>query len=208
MMASERIFTDVHLPGGLRLATNPSNTAEENSDLDRLFSELADVSSERDIMLQMLELREKTIEALKEESIRAADDKPPAERDTSRMKTSDDYRHELQLRDEQLRREIEMRQESSRSEQAVRDKAWDDRYLGFLAAQAERDKRLDDSIEGIRGELSKLGSLKANIWGAMATAIGIILAVAALSLTFYQTGKGDSTPSGANSPSQQSAPRQ
>jgi hypothetical protein len=208
MMASERIFTDLHLPGGLRLATNPSNTEEENSVLDKLFSELADVSGERDIMLQMLDIQEKQIEALKEKSARAADDKPPSERDTSRMKNSDDYRHELHLRDEQLRREIEMRQDSSRSEQALRDKAWDDRYAGFLVAQAERDKRLDDSIEGIRGDLSKLGSLKANIWGAMATAIGIILAVAALSLTFYQTGKSDSAPAGGSSQVQQSAPKQ
>jgi hypothetical protein len=62
---------------------------------------------------------------------------------------------------------------------------------GFLAVQAERDKRLDESIANIRGDIARLGSLKLNIWGAMLTAVGIGIAVAALSVTFYQTGKAD-----------------
>lgn len=62
---------------------------------------------------------------------------------------------------------------------------------GFLAVQAERDKRLDESIANIRGDISRLGSLKLNIWGAMLTAVGVGIAIAALSVTFYQTGKAD-----------------
>ncbi|MBM5459250.1 hypothetical protein H8F21_16915 [Pseudomonas sp. P66] len=62
---------------------------------------------------------------------------------------------------------------------------------GFLAAQAERDKRLDESIAGVRRDIDRLGNVKLNIWGAMLTAVGVGVAVAALSVTFYQTGKGD-----------------
>lgn len=64
----------------------------------------------------------------------------------------------------------------------------------FLAAQAERDKRLDESFAGVRRDIDKLGSLKLNIWGAMLTAVGLGVAITALSLTFYQTGKADAPP--------------
>ena len=76
-------------------------------------------------------------------------------------------------------------------EQAIRDKAWEDKFSGFLDTQAERDKRLDESITGIRTDITKLGSLKLNIWGAMLTTVGLGIAVAALGVTFYQTGKAD-----------------
>ncbi|MBC3438248.1 hypothetical protein HU735_22770 [Pseudomonas sp. BW16M2] len=62
---------------------------------------------------------------------------------------------------------------------------------GFLVAQSEREKRLDDSIAGVRRDIDRLGSLKLNIWGAMLTAVALGVTVAALSVTFYQTGKGD-----------------
>lgn len=65
---------------------------------------------------------------------------------------------------------------------------------GFLAAQAERDKRLDETISGVRRDMDRLGNLKLNIWGAMLTALGIGVAVTALSVTFYQTGKADRPP--------------
>lgn len=64
---------------------------------------------------------------------------------------------------------------------------------GFLAAQAERDRRLDDSIAGVRRDIDRLGSLKLNIWGAMVTAVTVGIAITALSLTFYQTGKAESS---------------
>lgn len=62
---------------------------------------------------------------------------------------------------------------------------------GFLVAQSERDKRLDESIAGVRRDIDRLGSLKLNIWGAMLTAVALGVTVAALSVTVYQTGKGD-----------------
>ncbi|MDF9616241.1 hypothetical protein P5705_01170 [Pseudomonas entomophila] len=62
---------------------------------------------------------------------------------------------------------------------------------GFLGAQTERDKRLDDSIADVRRDIVRLGNLKLNIWGATLTAVALGVAVAALSVTLYQTGKGD-----------------
>ncbi|KIH81658.1 hypothetical protein UCMB321_4588 [Pseudomonas batumici] len=111
------------------------------------------------------------------------------ERETDRR--ADEFRKEIGLRDETIRRELDLRRESFLAEQAIRDKAWDEKFSGFLAAQSERDKRLDESVANIRDDISHLGSLKLNIWGAMLTAVGIGIAVAALSVTFYQTGKVD-----------------
>jgi hypothetical protein len=76
---------------------------------------------------------------------------------------------------------------------------------GFLAAQIERDRRLDESIAGVRRDIDRLGNLKLNIWGAMLTAVGLGVAIAALSVTFYQTGKSDS-PTAASTPPAVSAP--
>lgn len=70
---------------------------------------------------------------------------------------------------------------------------------GFLAAQSERDKRLDEAISGVRRDIDKLGSLKLNIWGAMLTAVGLGVAITALSVSFYQTGKAE-RPDTAQSP--------
>ncbi|WP_143497474.1 hypothetical protein [Pseudomonas sp. Irchel s3h17] len=111
------------------------------------------------------------------------------EKETDRR--SEEFRKEISLRDDTLRRELDLRRESFLAEQAIRDQAWEAKFSGFLSTQAERDKRLDESVAGIRSDLTRLGSLKLNIWGAMLTAVGIGLAVAALSLSFYQTGKTD-----------------
>lgn len=103
------------------------------------------------------------------------------ERDADRR--SQDYRHELALRDEAFRRELD-----------AREKVVDERFSNFLAVQTERDKRLDESVATIRGEIGRLGSVKLNIWGAMATAVTIGIAIAALAIGIYQTGKSDSQP--------------
>lgn len=69
---------------------------------------------------------------------------------------------------------------------------------GFLAVQAERektlaerDKRFEDAITTIRSDISRLGNLKLNIWGAMATAVGIGIAIVALVLSSYQAGRSE-----------------
>lgn len=128
-------------------------------------------------------------------------DKQGDDGDTGSMTEPTDYRHELQLRDEQLRREMDLRQESFRAEQATRDKALDERFSGFFLAQSERDKRLDESVADIRGDISKLGgdigrigSLKLSIWGAMFTGLAITLTVIGLGLTSYQAGQADRRP--------------
>lgn len=121
------------------------------------------------------------------------------------MTEQTEYRHELHLRDEQLRREIDQRQESFRAEQAIRDKAADDRFQSFLTVQAERDKRLDESVAGIRGELSKLGSLKLSVWGAMFTGLAITLAVIAFGVTTYQAGQADRRPIEQSAPASPAA---
>lgn len=81
---------------------------------------------------------------------------------------SDDYRKELALRDEQLKREFDLRQESFRHEQAARDAALAEKFTGFLAAQAERDKalekisesrfdRIEKDVSSIKTDTKKVG---------------------------------------------------
>lgn len=83
------------------------------------------------------------------------------ERDTERR--SDDYRKELELRDNQIRRELDLRQESFRVEQAARDAALTEKFSGFLAAQAERDKALEKISESRFERIEKdVSSIKAD----------------------------------------------
>ncbi|MCK9691337.1 hypothetical protein [Pseudomonas syringae] len=92
-------------------------------------------------------------------------DKTDTVADTESMNEPHDYRHELSLRDAQLRREMDLRQESFRAEQAARDKALDEKFSGFLAAQAERDKasdyrfgRIESDLSSIKGDLKTVNS--------------------------------------------------
>lgn len=127
------------------------------------------------------------------------------EKDTDRR--SEEYRKEIALRDDTIRRELNLRRESFLAEQAIRDKAWEEKFSGFLQNQSERDKRLDESIVSIRDDLSRLGSLKLSIWGAMFTGLAITLTVIGLGLTSYQAGQADRRPADENqSPSIQPPP--
>lgn len=131
------------------------------------------------------------------------DDISRTEADTETMTTSTDYRHELQLRDEQLRRELDLRQETFRAEQSVRDAAWNERFSGFLGQQAERDKRLDASISAIAKSQdetkSSVSSLKTTIIvTAVSTVLAIVVGVASFNATLtsnmfsaFQAGKGE-----------------
>lgn len=89
------------------------------------------------------------------------------------------------------REEFNARLETIEVKMDARVEAISSKIDGFLAAQIERDKRMDESITSVRRDIDRLGNLKLNIWGAMLTAVGLGVAVAALSVTFYQTGKGD-----------------
>ena len=110
-----------------------------------------------------------------------------SEADTENMTTSTDYRHELQLRDEQLRRELDLRQESFRAEQAARDKALDEKFSGFLAAQTERDKasdyrfgRIESDLSSIKGDLKTVNSDVHEIRRTLAKYMGGIAVGAAI----------------------------
>lgn len=102
------------------------------------------------------------------------------------------------------RKEFNARLETIEVKMDARVEAISSKIDGFLAAQVERDKRMDESIASVRRDIDRLGSLKLNIWGAMVTALTIGLAITALSVTFYQTGKSDSaatvTPSAVSAP--------
>ncbi|MGF7240670.1 hypothetical protein ABIC11_001083 [Pseudomonas oryzihabitans] len=106
-----------------------------------------------------------------------------------------DYRHELALRDEQLRRELDMRHESARHEQAARDKALDDRlalfiavqderdkaleerFAGFAAAQVERDRRMEDISARATKAAESAATVKANYWAAVIVQLLAVVAI-------------------------------
>lgn len=199
-MSSERIFTDIHLPGGPRLATNPSNTEEENRALDELFSELADVAGERDIYYNLLKVREEEI-AEANERLRAfaremggqGNDKHGKNRNTESM--NEITREEFNAKIETIEAKMDARVESVSS-----------KIEGFLSAQAERDKRLDGVLAQIgkdNGETkTSIGSMKTTlIVTAVSTVLAIVLGVAGFNtaltsnmLSAFQLGKSSSTP--------------
>ncbi|AGN82859.1 hypothetical protein N5K35_26160 [Pseudomonas sp. GD03651] len=104
------------------------------------------------------------------------------------------------------REEFNARLETIEVKMDARVEAISSKIDGFLAAQVERDKRMDESIASVRRDIDRLGSLKLNIWGAMATALTIGLAITALSVTFYQTGKSDSSTAAVTPPAVSAPP--
>jgi len=133
----------------------------------------ADVSSRRDNSgkyantAPMTDLSRKemntTLSAIEERMDKRIDRMEKAEE-----RRADDFRNELSLRDAQLQREIDIRQESFRAEQAARDAALSEKFAGFLAAQAERDKawekisesrfeRIEKDVSSIKADTKKVG---------------------------------------------------
>lgn len=111
--------------------------------------------------------------------------------DTEQMTDTTDYRNELRLRDEQLRREMDLRQDSFRAEQAVRDRALEDKFAGFLAAQVERDKawekisearfeRIEKDIGSIKSDTKKVADDVNGIKVTMAKYLGAAVVIGAL----------------------------
>jgi hypothetical protein len=108
-----------------------------------------------------------------------------------KMTDTTDYRHELALRDDQLRREMDLRQESFRAEQTVRDKSMDERFSGFLAAQSERDKawekisdarfeRIEKDVASIKSDAKKITDDVHGIRRWIATYTGGIAVIAVI----------------------------
>lgn len=102
-----------------------------------------------------------------------------------------DYKSELALRDEQVRREVDLRQESFRFEQAARDAALSEKFSGFLAAQAERDKawekisearfdRIEKDVSSIKTDTKKVSDDVNGIKVTMAKYLGAAVVIGAL----------------------------
>lgn len=102
-----------------------------------------------------------------------------------------DYKSELALRDEQLRREFDLRQESFRFEQSARDAALSEKFSGFLAAQAERDKswekisearfdRIEKDVSSIKSDTKKVSDDVNGIKVTMAKYLGAAVVIGAL----------------------------
>ncbi len=102
-----------------------------------------------------------------------------------------DYKGELALRDEQLRRELDLRQESFRFEQSARDAALSEKFSGFLAAQAERDKswekisearfdRIEKDVSSIKSDTKRVSDDVNGIKVTMAKYLGAAVVIGAL----------------------------
>jgi hypothetical protein len=225
-MSSERIFTDIHLPGGPRLATNPSNTEEENRALDELFSELADVAGERDIYYNLLKVREEEI-AEANERLRAfaremggqGYDKHGKNRNTESM--NEITREEFNAKIETIEAKMDARVESVSS-----------KIEGFLSAQAERDKaqlerdkryelladRVTTAAEGAEEAAKQAATVKSNYWAAVGVQLVAVAAILvgayfatqantlsaiATTLSAFQAGKAELNTAPPAPPSQQ-----
>lgn len=102
-----------------------------------------------------------------------------------------EYRQELALRDDQLRRELDLRQQAFRAEQEIRDSALAEKFNGFLAAQAERDKalerisesrfdRIEKDISSIKTDTKKAGEDVNGIKVTMAKYLGAAIVIGAI----------------------------
>lgn len=102
-----------------------------------------------------------------------------------------DYKAELSLRDEQLRRELDLRQASFRAEQSARDAALNEKFAGFLGAQAERDKawekisesrfeRIEKDVSSIKADTKKVADDVSGIKVTMAKYLGAAVVIGAL----------------------------
>ncbi|WP_248769045.1 hypothetical protein [Pseudomonas sp. MWU12-2345] len=128
----------------------------------------------------------RTLSAIEERMDRRVD---RMERDAE--KRSLDYKAELALRDEQLRRELDLRQASFRAEQSARDAALNEKFAGFLGAQAERDKawekisesrfeRIEKDVSSIKTDTKKVGDDVNGIKVTMAKYLGAAVVIGAL----------------------------
>lgn len=155
------------------------------------FSRMMDALRDGDRMAEKWE----ELNRLVEENLASAS----ANRDKSRSRADTGHMNDI------TREEFNARLETIEVKMDSRIESISSKIDGFLAAQIERDRRLDESIAGVRRDIDRLGNLKLNVWGAMLTAVGLGVAIAALSVTFYQTGKSDSSPA-ASVPPALSAP--
>lgn len=167
---SGRLFGDAHLPATKYVKDDratPKSHTEPMNDITR--EELST-----------------TLSAIEERMDKRVD---RMERDAD--KRAHEYKSELALRDEQLRRELDLRQESFRAEQASRDAALNEKFSGFLAAQAERDKawekisearfdRIEKDVGSIKTDTKKVSEDVNGIKVTMAKYLGAAVVIGAL----------------------------
>lgn len=147
----------------------------------------------------------------------ATDDKHANTDHTDSMNDTADYRHELQLRDEQLRRDMAAQRELTDE----RMRGLDERVKAFMDNQVERDKRIEDIAARATKAAESAATVKSNYWAA----VGVqLLAVAAIlvgayfatqantlsaiatTLSAYEAGRAEPSPS-ESSPAASGPPR-
>lgn len=145
-------------------------------------------------LLQTLKLMEAEVEQQSEVDIEGAlgisdtyqveivpgsiDDKPINTHHTDLMNETADYRHELQLRDEQLRRDMTAQRELADE----RMRGLDERVKAFMDNQLERDKRIEDIAARATKAAESAATVKSNYWAAVCVQL---LAVAAILVGAY-----------------------
>lgn len=93
-------------------------------------------------------------------------------------KRMDRAEHQAEKRAQNARDEISLRDESFRNEQALRDKAADERFQNFLALQAERDKRIEQTFASIQVNNTEIkDGIKAMKNTVIVTAISAVLVI-------------------------------
>nr|WP_238935330.1 hypothetical protein [Pseudomonas typographi] len=129
-----------------------------------------------------------------------ADDKVQDAGDTDDMTQNTDYRHELQLRDDQLRRDMAAHRELAEERAKAQEEriasslsaldgrigasiaALDERIASFVAVQTERDIRIEEISARATKAAESAATVKANYWAA----VGVqLLAVAAILVGAY-----------------------
>ena len=175
-MTSERIFKDIHLPGGLNITANPSNAGSSiRDDLNEIYNRVLHDFDVDHIYPTFKNLRfvAKSVSKETSQPELELDDIRGATGNTENMSSPTDYRHELSLRDDQLRREIDLREKSFRSEQGVRDQALDER-LG----------RIEGSVSGAVKEIKDF-----KLWMA-GIGIAVVLAIMGANYTLIGSAQG------------------
>lgn len=189
-MATERLFGEHHLPEGMRIATNGGKTLDDFSSAIR--------AALRDSALASEGLASKIM------SSSFVDDSDTPSIKTHTQKMNDITREEFNAKLETIEVKMDARVESVSA-----------KIEAFMAVQAERDKRMEATVNQISANnaeiKSGLGSMKMTmVLTALSTVIAIVIGVASFNATLtsnmfsaFQAGKTDSS---AQAPATGTAP--
>jgi len=174
------------------------------------FSEILSMpdSPNRSVLISILSADPELLESARSEGylVGKADSRREFRRSVSSVgDDSDDLPVHTRSMNTVTRQELDAKLEAIEARMDARVVSIEGKIDIFLAEQRERDKRLDERLEqgcresdqrfqAVIRDIDRLGSLKANIWGAMATTIIILVAIGALGLTAFQAGAVKSMP--------------